>query len=285
MSKMYEKDPLGTRMKQYEIDVRQYLPSKAYTVLRLDGKAFHTYTKGLKRPFDMDLIEDMDNTAKYLCENIQGCKLGYVQSDEITLVLTDFDKEETSSWYNGEVQKMVSVASGLATSKFNHLRTLRIVKDFELDYGDQSPNEIAEQSYMDLVEIIENMKLAEFDARCWSIPREDVWEVWNNLIWRVQDCRRNSVSSVGQSMYSANQLHKVTTKQLIEKLKDEKDYDWNDLDDSLKNGRLIVKEKVSDSRYVNGETIFFERSRWTSVGCKLLSEDKSQIEFLKDIGK
>jgi len=95
------KDELSIRMKEfYEVRTRTYLPRRTYTIIRLDGKAFHTYTKHLDKPFDFGFIDDINETAKYLCENIQGVKLAYVQSDEITLVLTDFDTLSTDAWFN-----------------------------------------------------------------------------------------------------------------------------------------------------------------------------------------
>src|SRR5579859_3516902 len=101
------KDDLGDRMKSYYEDrTRISLPRRTFTIIRIDGKAFHTYTQGLKRPFDVELIEDMDLTTKFLCENIQGAKFAYVQSDEISIALTDFDKITTDAWFNGNLQKM-----------------------------------------------------------------------------------------------------------------------------------------------------------------------------------
>ena len=91
-------EALGDRMKDYEMRSSSYLPRRTCTIIRLDGKAFHTFTKGFKRPFDEELISMMDNTAKALCEQIQGVKIAYVQSDEITLVLTDFDDIKTDEW-------------------------------------------------------------------------------------------------------------------------------------------------------------------------------------------
>ena len=92
MGKM-SKDDLGTRMKEnYEKRTRQFLPRRTNTMIRLDGKAFHTFTKGYERPFDDELIKMMNETTQYLCENIQGVVMGYTQSDEITLILQDSDK-------------------------------------------------------------------------------------------------------------------------------------------------------------------------------------------------
>jgi tRNA(His) 5'-end guanylyltransferase len=119
------RDDLGNRMKEnYENRTRISLPRRSYTVIRIDGKAFHTYTKGLNRPFDRRLIEDMNATAAYLCKNIMGAKLAYVQSDEISIVITDFEDISTQAWFDNNLQKMCSVAASMATSEFNRLRLM-----------------------------------------------------------------------------------------------------------------------------------------------------------------
>ena len=169
-----KKDNLGDRMKIfYENITRIFLPRRTYTIIRIDGKAFHTYTKGLDRPFDDKFVNDMDETACYLCKNIQGAKFAFVQSDEISILLTDFDSLTTSAWFDGNIQKMVSVSASLATAKFNELR----------------PN-----------------KIALFDSRVFTISSRV--EVENYFIWRQQDTTRNSISSVAQWLYSPSELKK-----------------------------------------------------------------------------
>ena len=118
-----KKFSLGDRMKEfYEKPQQTRLQRRTYTIIRIDGKAFHTYTRGLKKPFDEDFVHHMNETAVFLCKNIQGAKVAYVQSDEISIVLTDFDKISTSAWFGGNVQKIVSISSSLATARFNQLR-------------------------------------------------------------------------------------------------------------------------------------------------------------------
>lgn len=201
-----KKDSLGSRMKEnYEHRTRILLPRRTYTIIRLDGKAFHTYTKGLERPFDKQFVSDIDETARFLCENIQGVKLAFVQSDEISLVLTDFDKITTNAWFDGNIQKMVSVSASLATAKFNELR----------------PG-----------------KLAFFDSRVFTIPEKS--EVINYLIWRQQDTVRNSITAVAQFLYSHKELFKKNTNQMQE-MCFQKGINWNDFSIGLKRGRLILK--------------------------------------------
>ena len=114
------KDDLGNRMKEYyENATRFFLPRRTYTILRLDGKAFHTFTRGLNKPWDKDLIDIMNKVTGKLCKNIQGAKIGFTQSDEISILMTDFDKIETEAWFGGNIQKIVSVAASMATFYFS----------------------------------------------------------------------------------------------------------------------------------------------------------------------
>ena len=101
---MPTRDDLGTRMKTfYEKIPKTKLMRRCPVTIRIDGKAFHTFTRGFQKPFDEVLIEAMQKTMKYLCENIQGCVLGYTQSDEITLILVDYKKLNSSAWFDYEV--------------------------------------------------------------------------------------------------------------------------------------------------------------------------------------
>ena len=113
-------DNLGNRMKTYYEQIpKTRLMRRTPVAIRLDGKAFHTFTKGFKKPFDEVLIKSMQETMKYLCENIQGCVLGYTQSDEITLILVDYKNLNSCAWFDYEVQKMCSVSASTATMAFN----------------------------------------------------------------------------------------------------------------------------------------------------------------------
>ena len=114
------RDALGDRMKEfYENRSKTKLTRKMPVIIRLDGKAFHTFTRGFKKPFDEIMIKTMQQTMQYLCENIQGCILGYTQSDEITLVLQDYYKLETDAWFDYDVQKIISISAAMATLAFN----------------------------------------------------------------------------------------------------------------------------------------------------------------------
>jgi tRNA(His) guanylyltransferase len=245
-------DALGDRMKEfYEDRTRIKLPRRTYTIIRIDGKAFHTYTKGLQRPFDQGLIEDMNATTAYLCKNIQGAKFGYVQSDEISIVLTDFDELVTHAWFDNNLQKMVSVAASMATSEFNRLRLMRFM----------------DKSNMMLeAEDINKFKMAQFDARAFQIPF--IGEVKNYFIWRQQDAVRNSISSVAQSLYSTKELHGVKTDQMQE-LIFQKGINWNDYDFRMKRGAVIGKVEVT----ITNDNGTFTRNKWQVIDTPIFTQD------------
>ena len=226
-----KKDCLGDRMKDfYENRTRIFLPRRTYTIIRIDGKAFHTYTRGLAIPFDEKFVNDMDETACYLCKNIQGAKFAFVQSDEISILLTDFDGLTTDSWFDGNIQKMSSISASLATAKFNELR----------------PN-----------------KIALFDSRVFTIP--SAIEVENYFIWRQQDTVRNSISSVAQSIFSHSELNNKNSGQMQE-MCFQKGVNWNDYPAKLKRGRLIVKQEYDKdgakrNKWVSVEPPTFSQER------------------------
>lgn len=219
-------DLLGERIKnQYEDRTRYSLPRRTYTLIRIDGKAFHTFARGFKRPFDHELMELMDKTAAYLCTNIQGAVVGYVQSDEISILLSDFTTPQTDAWFDGNIQKMVSVSASMATAAFNkQLSEKQSQAAPETKFFDKSGNG----------------KIALFDSRVFTVP--DHSEVENYFIWRQADAVRNSIQSAAQSVYSQKQLHGKNTSELQELLF-QKGINWNDYLSGEKRGRAIVKEQ------------------------------------------
>lgn len=232
---------LGDRMKRYEDVNRNFLIPNSNTIIRIDGRAFHTYTKRFKRPFDDVLIDAMDQTAVYLCSRIQGAKFAYVQSDEISIALTDYDSVDAQSWYEGNIQKIVSVSASMAAAKFNQIMAAHAVdKDvkWSTDWNKSDTTYKVNQDYS-ARHAVEKLTLAEFDSRVFQLPSQT--EVNNYFLWRQQDCTRNSISSVAQSMYSAKELHGVNTDQMQE-LVFQKGVNWNDYDPKLKRGRFVVKK-------------------------------------------
>lgn len=231
-----KKDTLGDRMKEsYENRSKTYLTRRTPCIIRLDGKAFHSFTKGLKRPYDEVFHNTMNSTLMYLCQNIQGCKFGYTQSDEITLVLTDFDNLDTDAWFDYSVQKMCSISASLATLAFNRY--------FE-KYANEACDAICELQDQDIeAKYLTSLrkcidKGALFDARCFSIPED---EVVNCLIWRQQDATRNAVQMLGQVHFSSGQLHKKSTNMIQEMLWQEKGINFNDMPIAFKRGVCCFK--------------------------------------------
>jgi tRNA(His) 5'-end guanylyltransferase len=241
------KDELGNRIKSnYEDRTRVYLPRRTNTIIRIDGKAFHTFTRNCKKPFDDGLIEDMDNTAIALCKQIQGAKIGYVQSDEISILLTDYEGPQTDAWFDGNIQKIVSISASIAAAEFNNFRLLRQFNEY-VKYAD-SPD---------------FKKLAYFDSRVFTIP--DITEVVNYFKWRTDDASRNSVQMVARSLYSHKECDRKNNSELQDMIH-QKGQNWNDLDDKYKRGRLIYKDSQKDSKEIRGKIVDFERTGWRSKG-------------------
>lgn len=249
-------------------------------MFRIDGKAFHTYTKGLERPFDEGFVEDMNATAVYLCEQIQNAKCAYVQSDEISVLVSDFDTITTDAWFDNNLQKMVSVAASLATSRFNQLRLARAAEGL-LRFAHKTVSDENETIISRLAAAITAIKPAQFDARAFQIPQAS--EVKNYFIWRQQDATRNSIASVAQSLYSHKELNGKNSNQQQE-LIFQKGLNWNDFNSRVKRGGFI--EKVT---YVNGVDVRnikdseialtdVVRNKWTVVECPIFSQETSFLD-------
>ena len=238
-----KKDSLGDRMKQYEGIPKISLMRRNPVIIRIDGKNFHSFTRGFERPFDDILIKSMQETAKYLCENIQNVKCSYQQSDEISLLLTDYENINTAAWFGYQVQKMCSIAASMATLAFNSFfRNNALVKvtitdayykNKESYSGDWEKDRLLKEPYLDAC-----TKGAMFDARCFSIPKE---EVCNYFLWRQNDCVRNSIQMVAQANFSHKQLQNKSCDELQEMLWQEKNINWNDFETVKKRGSCCTK--------------------------------------------
>lgn len=236
------------RMKKYEFVSRHYLITRTPVIIRIDGKAFHTFTKGFRKPFDGVLSEAMQETMKYLCENIQGCVLGYTQSDEITLVLIDYKNIDTSAWFDYNIQKCASVAASMATLAFNkffykaiddYSRKDEILNSFY--FGDENKRKELKNYLSTLYNALK--KGATFDARAFNIPKD---EVCNNLLWRQNDATRNSIQMVGRAYFSQKQLDKKSTSNIQDMLMLEKGINWNDCPTRYKRGSCCI-HKVDEA--------------------------------------
>ena len=238
------KDSLGDRMKQYENIPKNRLMRRQPVIIRIDGKAFHTFTRGFQRPFDNILIKSMQETMKYLCENIQGCKMGYCQSDEISVLLTDYENINTAPWFDYQVQKMCSISASMATLTFNRAFEEKIEQEY-MDIEAEAmfpslPNFEDFKYYENIFKAHEtaSLKGAMFDARCFSIPKE---EVCNYFQWRQNDCTRNSIQMVGQANFSHKELQNKSCDKIQDMLMLEKNINWNDFDTVKKRGSCCTK--------------------------------------------
>lgn len=228
------KDSLGDRMKKYESVSKTALMCRNPVIIRVDGKAFHSFTRGFQRPFDDILIESIQETAKFLCENIQNVKCSYQQSDEISLLLTDYENINTAAWFDYEIQKMCSIAASMATLAFNRAFEERVeALDFDWSMGIEG----IDSEYLSAL-YKAAQKGAMFDARCFSIPKE---EVCNYMIWRQQDCTRNSIQMVGQANFSHKELQNKSCDVIQDMLMTQKNINWNDFDAVKKRGSCCTK--------------------------------------------
>ena len=228
-----KKDNLGDRMKEnYENRAKTQLLRRTPVIIRLDGKAFHTFTRGFKKPFDNILTEAMQQTMLTLCKEIQGCVLGYTQSDEITLVLTDYKKLETAAWFDYDVQKICSVSASIATLAFNRSFAKQCAL-YSSSYSTDINNAHINSIY----------KGALFDSRCFNVPKE---EVTNCILWRQQDAIRNSINAVGQAYFSHKELQGLSTDQILKKLIEEKQIYWNKLPVHLQRGSCCIKQEINN---------------------------------------
>ena len=234
-------DDLGVRMKTfYEQIPKTKLMRRCPVAIRIDGKAFHTFTRGFQKPFDEVLIKSMQETMKYLCENIQGCVLGYTQSDEITLILVDYKKLTSSSFFDYEVQKLCSIAASMATMAFNKAFR-KNVNDWWFTPFSGITKEFQERvilykTYKNAIE-----KGAMFDCRCFNIPKE---EVTNLVYWRQLDASRNSIQMVGQANFSHKELQNKSCNDIQDMLMTQKGINWNDLPTYQKRGSCCVRNKI-----------------------------------------
>lgn len=255
-------EDLGVRMKTfYEQIPKTKLMRRCPVAIRIDGKAFHTFTRGFQKPFDEILINSMQETMKYLCENIQGCVLGYTQSDEITLILVDYKKFTSSAWFDYEVQKICSISASMATMAFN-----KFFRDNVDDYIYENWDDQYLYNYIATLQGAVD-RGAMFDARCFNIPKE---EVTNLVYWRQLDASRNSIQMVGQANFSHKELQNKSCNDIQDMLMTQKDINWNDLPTYQKRGSCCVRNKI----------ILFRDSIMKTV--QLRDTSKSENEWIID---
>lgn len=244
-------DPIGDRMKGYENCYRIYLPKRSAVIVRIDGRAFHTFTKDFARPYDEVFARSMWETARKLCENVGGCKFAYTQSDEITLVLTDYENINTEPWFGNNLQKIVSITASMATFFFD--QAFREAVENEI-FNKTGRLDIQRKHLKAL------SKIHIFDSRAFIVPRE---EIFNVLYWRQLDCKRNSIQLLGQAHFSHNQLQGKNSNQIQEMLWQEKGINWAKEPEWFKNGVSIYKQPTEVmflNKYDNEDMVI--RNKW-----------------------
>lgn len=220
------------------------LMPKTYVMLMLDGRSFSKFCKQFKKPYDEIFINMMNETANFLCKEIGNCKFAYVQSDEISIVLSDFVNINSDTWFSYRIEKICSIAASLATAKFNQLMTIHLLSNSKDD---------------NFLESVNNMKLVQFDCKCWNVPSYNDVFAW--FLYRQIDCVRNSKQMAAQTYLPHKELCGKNTDEQIKLLKDKYEIDWHQYDDGKKYGRFIFKCVVSG--YSEQLLSTFERTKWT----------------------
>jgi tRNA(His) guanylyltransferase len=215
-----DKSGLAARAKLYQKEYDYRLPTKSYTILQLDGRAFHTFTKGMESPFDDRLIESMNTVAIAVLEEVTNAKFAYVQSDEINIFISDFDTETTQAYFANRIQKVTSISSSVASATMSRL------------YPEKP--------------------LALFDARFFAVPDKHAAEEF--FLWRQVDAIKNSIQSVGQSVFSHKELFQKKGPDIKDMLK-EAGAPWEDFPLEKKQGRIVKREqKASVVSYIHKRT-------------------------------
>ena len=275
------RDNLGVRMKEfYEQIPKTKLMRRTPVAIRIDGKAFHTFTRGFRKPFDHILIKTMQETTKYLCENIQGCVLGYTQSDEITLILVDYQKLTSSAWFDYEVQKLCSISASMTTMAFNKYFAENVANEI-LEYRTSMVPQCVEiqqeiKKYHDTLRAAVN-KGAMFDARCFNIPKE---EVTNLIYWRQLDATRNSIQMVGQANFSHKELQNKTCNMIQDMLHEQKGINWNDYPTVCKRGSACIYTEYANMNGSHNSGWIIDKEMPILKG-----EDRAYVDNLVYIGE
>jgi tRNA(His) 5'-end guanylyltransferase len=217
------KDDLGRRMKRdYEDAIRISLPRRSYFIVRIDGRAFHQFTRDLERPYSRALADALDCAALALCQEMIGCRFAYGQSDEYSFLLTDFEREDSELWFDGNVQKIVSVSASIFTGAFN------------CAFAGKKP--------------------AAFDSRVMSIATRT--EVARYFLWRQLDASANSLNMLASAHFSHDELVKRSTSQKHEMLH-QKGLNWAKEPADFKRGRVV--RRAVDGWLVDREIPIFNR--------------------------
>lgn len=230
----------------------------------------------------------MQETTKYLCENIQGCVFGYTQSDEITLILIDYQKLNSSAWFDYEVQKMCSIAASMATMAFNKFFERNVNEEIIVFTDEWLDDDTFNPNYKN--EKLRNLWLAHkkaaekgamFDARCFNIPKE---EVTNLIYWRQLDATRNSIQMVGQANFSHKELQNKSCNMIQDMLHEQKGINWNDYPTVCKRGTAVIYADYQNPQSLTNGDIIKGWKIDTEMPI-LKGEDRAYVDELIYIGE
>lgn len=255
------KDDLGTRMKTfYENRSKTYLLRRTPVIIRVDGKNFSTFCKRFQKPYDQLLNSLLNNTLKYLCSKIQCVKMGQRHSDEMSLLLLDYETLTTEPYFEYNIQKMCSVVASMASTEF--CKQLSMEGDI-LSYDEDWP---------------------VFDCRCFNIPER---EISNYFWWRNLDSVRGSINMMAQSLFSHSQLQNKTCNEMQEMMFKEKGINWDKIPQEQKSGIICLRKDVMKP-IEKGPEIgkVCHRSIWsTEASPKLKSELDKIVEYILEFHK
>lgn len=257
-------DELGSRMKEYENVPKTFLTLRTPKVVRLDMRSGHTFTKGFDRPYDKVFSECMQYATEQLCKNIPGVVLGYSQSDEISLIINDVtNRNKTNCFFNGNVEKIVSLTASECTLAFN-----------------QKYYELVTKHHMDNKIYTKNLWKARFDSRVFVLP--DVIEVHNYILWRQMDATKNSISSLAHTLFTTKELNKKNGSEMQDMMMLQKGVNWNDYPVDFKRGFCYVKEIYFKNTVLKtGEVIEnVKRQKWSKIEIPILTKD---LNFIPDV--
>ena len=245
-------DPFAARMHGYEAVAQGILMSRMPVIIRVDGKNFRARTRGMKKPFDEGMRACMQVAALRLCAEVQNCRMAYFQSDEISLLLTDFQLLNTETWFGNQVQKVCSVAAATATAAF--------IEGY-LQHFSHAPRE----------------HLPTFDGRCFNVPREDVT---NYFVWRQRDAERNSISMAAQAHFSHKELQGLNRSQMMDLLMLRKGINWDDYEPAFKRGQVVVRDREASIDVATSVV----RPKWVVRDAPIFSKDRETVDvFLREV--
>lgn len=260
-----------------ELTDYKLLPN-SYVLVMVDGRSFSKKIKNrFDKPFDKDFMQMMNETALYVCNNFQGVKFAYTQSDEISFVITDFDTPNTDAAFGYRLCKLQSIIASLATSKFNQLMTLYLLKNKVYDMLDLNKT-TGKETYDAVSQLVNGMTLYEFDCKAWNVPNDH--EVYSWFLFRQLDCIRNSKQQAAQSYLSHKELTNKNTDKQVALLLETHNIDWNNYSDGEKWGRFIFKvEDEIKGVDNNGVETTTTRKKFRIHDAHLLNSEKGKEAF------